>query len=126
MDRVTYNPTVLFAEDDVDLSRMYSQGLVNRAIKVETAHDGVEALDKIDGGSFDIMLLDIMMPIKSGIDVVRELPESSDNMRVIILSNLAITDVPEDILGRADRYVVKAETTPSMLATVILGLAASL
>jgi DNA-binding response OmpR family regulator len=125
MIQTASKPTILFAEDDVDLSSMYSQALTKRDIKVEHAYDGVQALNKIGGKHYDIMLLDIMMPQKSGVDVVRELPDNSDDLRIIILSNLAPNDVPDDIRHRADRFVIKAETTPSALVGVIFEVAAA-
>jgi DNA-binding response OmpR family regulator len=118
-------PTILFAEDDIELSGMYSQALTKRDMTVEHAYDGVQALTKIGGKRYDIMLLDIMMPQKSGVDVVRQLPEDRADLRIIILSNLAPNDVPEDIRRRADRFVIKAETTPSALVGVIYEVAAA-
>ena len=119
------NPTILFAEDDKELMQMYTRALKDRHLNIETAGDGREALGKVTGKRYDIMLLDIMMPIKSGIEVIRELPEICIDTHIIILSNLAATDVPVDIRSRANRYIVKAETTPSKLADVICEVAAT-
>jgi DNA-binding response OmpR family regulator len=120
MDCVVVRPKILFAEDDEILVDMYTRAFKDRNLEVDTARDGEEALYKLDSQCYDILLLDMMMPIKSGPDVLREMPASqSARAKVIILSNLMPNDVPLEVRQRADRYVVKADTTPSDLVLTI-------
>lgn len=113
-------PKILFAEDDEILVDMYIRAFRDRNLEVETAHNGEEAVSKLSSQRYDILLLDIMMPIKSGVEVLREMPAlQSARAKVIILSNLIPSDVPIEVRQRADRYVVKADTTPNELVTTI-------
>src|SRR5512146_2510991 len=64
---------ILLADDDVELCDMLKEYLAAEGFKLTTAHDGVTALSRALAGSFDLIILDIMMPGKSGFDVLREL-----------------------------------------------------
>ncbi len=55
-------------------------------VVVDEASDGQEALRKVLGGSFDIVILDISMPVKSGLDVLQELKQQKPDANVLILS----------------------------------------
>ena len=98
---------ILLADDDVELTEMLSQYLGGEGFAVESAHDGEAALAKARHGGFDLMVLDVMMPGKSGFDVLRELRASS------LLPVLMLTARDEDVdsivgleLG-ADDYLPK-------------------
>lgn len=98
---------ILLADDDVELTEMLSQYLAAEGFAVEAAHDGEAALVKARSGAFDLMVLDIMMPHKNGLDVLRELRAQS------LMPVLMLTARDEDVdsivgleLG-ADDYLPK-------------------
>jgi DNA-binding response OmpR family regulator len=64
---------VLLADDDVELCEMLKEYLTTEGFTVDTANDGVAALDKARTGAYDLVVLDVMMPNKNGFDVLREL-----------------------------------------------------
>ena len=64
---------LLFAEDEVELSRAVCAILRHQGNEVDPAYDGEEALRKARAGSYDCMVMDVMMPRQDGISVVRTL-----------------------------------------------------
>ncbi|MFT3789711.1 MAG: response regulator transcription factor [Rudaea sp.] len=98
---------ILLADDDEELSQLLSDFLAREGFQVEVAEDGNAALQRLADESYEAMILDVMLPQKSGIDVLRELRRSSQ------LPVLMLTALGEDIdrilgleLG-ADDYVPK-------------------
>jgi DNA-binding response OmpR family regulator len=114
---------ILLVDDDLLLVRMYQKKLENDGFVVETAADGVEALEKTPVFKPDLILLDIMMPKMNGLEVLRKLQsdELTNKIPVVILSNVGSSD--EDIergleLG-AVSYLVKAETRPKQVVAKV-------
>ncbi|WP_347261079.1 response regulator transcription factor [Rudaea sp.] len=98
---------ILLADDDEELSQLLSDFLEREGFHVDVAEDGNSALRTLAEGDYDAMILDVMLPQKSGIDVLRELRRASQ------LPVLMLTALGEDIdrilgleLG-ADDYVPK-------------------
>jgi DNA-binding response OmpR family regulator len=81
--------TILLAEDDKFLRRAVEVALTKRGITVLQASDGQEALDLLQTHRPDLVLLDLLMPRKTGIEVLRELRANPQtvNIRVLVLSN---------------------------------------
>jgi len=66
-------PHILLADDDVELSAMLSEYFTAEGFVVDIAYDGETALEKATATNYDLIVLDVMMPRKSGIEVLREL-----------------------------------------------------
>jgi DNA-binding response OmpR family regulator len=66
-------PHILLADDDVELSAMLSEYFTAEGFVVDTTYDGDETLSKAKATSYDLIVLDVMMPRKNGIEVLREL-----------------------------------------------------
>ena len=64
---------VLIVEDDVDISSVLSFNLQNEGYQIEVAHQGARAIRRLREAPADVVLLDLMLPDISGIDVCREL-----------------------------------------------------
>jgi len=107
---------ILIVEDDSFLSQMYSTKLKIDGIDVVAAFDGEKALRMAKKEMPDLILLDLVLPKKSGFDVLAELKHDSETARipVIILSNLGQkSDIDRCFeLGAAD-YLIKAHFIPS-------------
>ena len=102
---------ILLVEDDQFISRAYGDGLRREGFDVTAATDGVEALERVRSGLPDIILLDLIMPIKNGFEVLEELKAdpATRKIPVIVLSNLGQdSDIQKGReLGACD-YMIKS------------------
>lgn len=79
---------ILIVDDDEPIRSLAQRVLTRAHFAVETAKDGVEALEKLTNTDFDVVLLDLMMPRMSGFDVIVELQRLSDSRlrRVVVMT----------------------------------------
>jgi len=98
---------ILLADDDEELSQLLSDFLEREGFAVDIANDGTTALRRVSESDYDAMILDVMLPGKSGIEVLRELRRES---QVPVLMLTALGEDIDRILGLelgADDYVPK-------------------
>ena len=69
---------VLIAEDEVQMNRVLTTALTHEGYDVDSVYDGQAAIDKANENAYDVMVMDIMMPIKSGIEAVQEIRQSGN------------------------------------------------
>jgi class 3 adenylate cyclase len=112
----------LLVVDDNELNRdMLARRLGGRGFTVETAEDGAQALERLDRQAFDVVLLDVMMPGLSGIEVLRRLRErwpASDLPVVMATARDASEDVVEALRVGANDYVTKPLDFAVVLARI--------
>ncbi len=117
---------ILLVEDDPFLSSLLKNRLQKEGLEVALAKDGEEALNSLKSGKPDLILLDLILPKKSGFEVMEEIRNDpqmqSQDVQIIIISNLG---QPEDIsrgqeLG-AIEYFIKAKTSIDELVEKIKG-----
>lgn len=111
-------PVILVIEDDPILSKMYSEKFSNEGYKVLTAMDGETGLDMAINNKIDIILLDVMLPRVSGIDLLKKLREheKGKNTLVVVLTNLADPDEKKRALNLGVKdYLVKAMQNPGQV-----------
>ncbi len=105
-------PTILLVEDDEFLSKAYSYFLRKGGFAVSVAFDGKQALETLNTIKPQVILLDLIMPIMNGFEVLAELKKnkSTKSIPVIIVSNLAQESEREECLklGAAD-YLIKSD-----------------
>jgi len=111
---------ILIVDDEQELRQRLREALRNQRYLVETARNGVEALDKIvDNDSFDLIILDIMMPGRDGLSVLKELRKESINTPVLMLT--ALSDLDNRVRGLdqgADDYLAKPFSMSELLARI--------
>ena len=110
--------TLLLVEDDRPLAELTAKYLQKRGLTVALAHDGVTGLAEALRHRYDVVLLDLMLPGKSGLDVCREIRDRSD---VPIIMVTALGDEGERVVGLelgADDYVPKPYSSPELLARI--------
>jgi len=115
---------ILIIEDDDILANMYETRFAKEGFKVDKAIDGVIALEKLKLNTYNIILLDLMLPKIDGFEILQKLKNTdgpNKNTKVIILTNLGQKGDIEraKILGITD-YVVKADITPNQLIQKVL------
>ena len=111
-------PTILIIEDDPVLSKMYMEKFTSEGFNVLTAFDGESGFDLAVNNKVDKILLDVMLPRVSGIDLLKKLREheKGKNTLVIVLTNLADPEEKKQALtlGVKD-YLVKAMQNPAQV-----------
>jgi CheY-like chemotaxis protein len=121
MDQPTESPNkgkkVLCIEDEHFISELYERALSKAGYDVTVELDGLKGLQAAQTDQFDIILLDLMIPSLTGIDVLRDLRDPVKtpkfHAKIIITTNLEQREeVRADIEKQADGYLVKAEITP--------------
>jgi len=115
---------VLCVEDEHFISELYTRALTKDGYRVDVIADGKEALAIAEKNEYDIILLDLMVPNLSGIEILRSLRDPARTppikAKIVITTNLEQReDVRTDIEKQADAYVVKAELTPHELVDLV-------
>src|SRR5262245_5687110 len=108
---------ILVVEDEASMRDVVCQGLTEANHTVTAARDGAEALAALESGSYDAVLLDMLLPAVSGLDVLRRLRSGANHVPVLILTAL---DSPADVVAGldagADDYLVKPFAFDVLLA----------
>jgi two-component system response regulator RegX3 len=99
--------TVLVVEDEDSFIEALTLGLTREGFRVSVARDGAEALDVFDAVRPDLVLLDLMLPKVSGLDVCRELRSKSDVPIIMVTAKGAEIDTVVGLEVGADDYVTK-------------------
>lgn len=110
---------LLLAEDERSLSRAVTVLLRKNNYEVDPVYDGEEALDYLGSGNYDGAILDIMMPKRDGIDVLRQLRQRGSRLPVLLLT--AKSEVDDKVLGLdsgANDYLTKPFASQELLARI--------
>ena len=111
--------TILVVEDDLDISQLLKRGFEMEGYLVECLTNGLEAIERARATAFESIILDVMLPGCSGLDVCKEIRKTRQDASIIMLS--ARDTVPDRIEGLsagADDYVVKPFAFEELLARV--------
>lgn len=99
---------ILVAEDDANLAEGLATGLRLRGFAVDWAKNGAEADAALDAETFDLLILDLALPKKSGFDVLKRLRARDSRIPVLILTALdGVNDRVRGLDSGADDYLVK-------------------
>ena len=110
---------LLLAEDTRDLNRAVTAILKHEGFEVDSAYDGEEALSFLTAGSYDGIILDIMMPKVSGIEVLTSLRKMNDSTPVLLLTAKAeVDDRVSGLDAGADDYLTKPFAMKELLARI--------
>lgn len=110
---------ILLVEDDRDLAGFVRQGLEDESCIVRVCHDGGSGLRQAEIHAFDIILLDVMLPVLNGFEVTRRLRLQKVRTPILLLT---ARDAPEDIVkgldAGADDYLTKPFQFEVLLARI--------
>lgn len=114
------NKKILCIEDEHFISELYARALTKAGYEVNVIIDGDEGLKEAQTDAYDIILLDIMLPNITGIEILKRLRDTNETphlkAKVIITTNLEQDEEGRAAVeNQADGYVVKAEMTPKQL-----------
>ena len=99
---------ILLVEDEIDLNNIVTKYLKKNGYSVDSVFDGEEALDYLEYGEYDLIILDVMMPKLNGFEVIKELRNKGNHTSVLMLT--ARDSADDKVKGLdlgADDYLVK-------------------
>lgn len=115
--------TILIVEDDRFIGEMYVRSLNQHGYSVDWMVDGNDGLIAARNKTYDLMLLDVMLPERRGTEILEALRGTEDlipDTKVLVLTNFEQDDESRMAMeSRADGYLIKAEITPNKLLSVI-------
>lgn len=110
---------ILVAEDERDMNRIICRKLKAEGYGVDSCFDGGETLDYINMTSYDLILLDIMMPVKNGYEVLKEIRKNGNKTPVLFLTAKdAVEDKVNGLNLGADDYIVKPFHFEELMARI--------
>lgn len=113
------HPSILIIEDDRKIARVIQLELQHEGYQVELAHTGTEGLQKVNHSSWSLVLLDVMLPEWSGLEVLRRMRASDPHTPVILLT--ARDSVHDKVSGLdlgANDYITKPFQFEELLARI--------
>ena len=108
---------ILVAEDEIQMNRVLTTALTHEGYDVDSVYDGQAAIDMATENAYDVMVMDIMMPAKSGIEAVQEIRQTGNQSHIIMLT--AMAEVDDRVTGLdagADDYLTKPFSLKELLA----------
>ena len=109
---------ILLVEDDPEIGMMLKDYLETENFEVVMAHDGREACDKFAASRFDLVLLDLMIPVVSGMDVLQRIRKDSVVPVIIVSAKDSEADKMLGLGLGADDYITKPFSVAEVLARV--------
>ena len=112
------NKTILVVDDEKPIADILQFNLIKEGYKVICAYDGDEALEKVEEEQPDLMLLDIMLPKRDGMEVCREIRKKYDFPIIMLTAKGSEIDKVLGLEMGADDYVTKPFSTRELIARV--------
>lgn len=108
---------ILLAEDEKQLSRVLIMAMKSVGYDVDPVFNGQEAVKHAQANAYDVMIFDIMMPVKTGLEALKEIRATGDRTYVIMLTAMAeIDDKVTGLDAGADDYLTKPFSLKELLA----------
>lgn len=110
---------VLLVEDDLFLSDLYGQAMIKAGYQVKTASDAQAALDTLDKHKFDIVVLDIFLPLHNAFEIIQQLQSYGDwqKLPVILISSQRLSEqqLPDKLKRQLSvvNFLYKPEILPA-------------
>lgn len=113
------NKKILVVEDELFLRDLYVQILKDAGYTIDQAADGDEALQKMLVGGYDLVLLDIVLPKRDGIQILKELqktPPQKPNLAIVVMSNIdKEATIAQGVELGIKGHIIKSDYTPDQL-----------
>lgn len=110
---MAHQKRILIIEDDTFLRDLYEEMLSDAGYDVEVAEEGSTGFQKIKSQKFDLVLLDIMLPEKDGLQILHDLDGEKKKIPIVMLTNLGQDQVIKEALtAGASGYFIKSDLDP--------------
>ena len=113
---------VAIIEDEPHIRQMYKMKLEAAGYEVAVAEDGQQGLQLVKVFKPDLVLLDLLMPIMGGDEMLKKLREQDwgKDILVMILTNVSQTEAPLDLrLLKVEKYILKVQYTPTQVVDIV-------
>src|SRR5215831_9321107 len=112
------NKSLLVIEDDAELTSLMTDYFGQHGFRVEAAHDGRAGLARALEGAHDLVILDVMLPVLDGFEVLRQLRKRSHTPVIMLTARIAQTDRVAGLNAGADDYLPKPFGPEELLARI--------
>ncbi len=109
---------ILIIEDEEKIARFIELELSHEGYEVDKSFDGREGLEKIESGGYDLVILDIMLPSLSGIEVLRRARRTTDVPIILLTARDSVTDKVSGLDMGASDYITKPFAIEELLARI--------
>jgi len=110
---------ILFVEDEQKVARAVQEGLGREGYQVDLAHSGEEGFFMLNAEQYDLLLLDLMLPGRGGLEILKTIRRKNITLPVLILTaRNAVEDRVEGLDSGADDYLTKPFAFPELLARI--------
>jgi len=114
-----YNGNILLVEDDKNLGSVLKDFMEMEKYKITLAENGEDGFTEFSNGSFDICVLDVMLPLKDGFTLAKEIRQINDSVPIIFLTAKSLTqDKIEGLKLGADDYITKPFSTEELMLRI--------
>ncbi|MBQ8813607.1 MAG: response regulator transcription factor [Lachnospiraceae bacterium] len=114
--------SILIVEDEEKIARFVELELIHEGYQTGKAADGRTGLFMAESGEYDLMVLDIMLPVLNGLEVLRRLRKTSDMPVILLTARDAVMDKVSGLEMGADDYMTKPFAIEELLARIRLAL----
>lgn len=114
--------SILIVEDEEKIARFVELELIHEGYRTGKATDGRTGLSMAESGEYDLMVLDIMLPVLNGLEVLRRLRKTSDMPVILLTARDAVMDKVSGLEMGADDYMTKPFAIEELLARIRLAL----
>jgi DNA-binding response OmpR family regulator len=109
---------LLLVDDDRELCTLMTEYFSGQGYRVESVNDGRAALSRVARGGLDVIILDVMLPVIQGFDVLRQIRKRSSVPIIMLTARTHHTDRIEGLNGGADDYLPKPFEPDELLARI--------
>jgi len=122
-ERASGKISILVVDDDIGTCQTLFDILEAKGYQVDTAEDGFQAIEKVRGTNFDVIILDIRMPRMNGVESYRKIKKITPKVKAIMITAYAV----EDLIGEAYKEgVIKVMRKPLEIESLIESIKAAM
>lgn len=99
-------PSILLVDDNMNLTRSMALVLNRKGFDVDTAENGFEAINKLNNKSFDIIFMDIKMPLMNGVETFKKIKTTNPDAQVMMMTAYSVEELVEEALEEGAHGII--------------------
>ncbi len=111
-------PTLLLVDDDLDLCALMTEFFVQHGYRTECSHNGRDALARLLAAEYDLVILDVMLPVINGLEILRQTRKASLVPIIMLTARTSRADRVNGLNSGADDYLAKPFEPEELLARI--------